>query len=431
MSPIRSGGAPPDWREQHANDDPEGMTETESLATGASTVPDGPLRAAPSFEAVPGSGIRELGEMALAMDGVLRLYFGESNRPTPSFIVEAGVRALRDGHTFYSENAGLPALRLEIAQQYRRLHGVELDPGTEVVVTASGLMALHLALRAVIDPGDEALVLSPAWPNGSSIVALANGSPVPVPLRLRQERYEVDFAALQAATGERTRAVLLTSPSNPLGWVASPAEQQRLLDFCREHGLWLISDEVYERIYYEAELGDPAPSILRLCDRDDAVIVTQSFSKTYCMTGWRVGWLVTRSDLGQAIARANEFYVSHAATFAQVAARTALLEGEGELLAMLQSYRANRDFCLEALRGMTGVTVPHPGGAFYLFPRIDSLGDSFEFCRELLQRERVGLAPGSAFGPGGEGSIRLCYAAERPVLEPALERLERYLRAGW
>jgi aspartate aminotransferase len=386
---------------------------------------------AASLTTVPYTRIRELGELAMSMDGVLRLYFGESNLPTPSFIVDAAVRALRDGHTFYSENAGLPALRREIADQYRRLHRVELDPASEIVVTASGLMALHLALRAVIDPGDEALVLSPAWPNGSSIVALAHGSPVPVPLRLREERYEVDFAALEAALSERTRALLLTSPSNPLGWVATVAEQRRLLDFCREHGLWLISDEVYERIYYESELGEPAPSMLRLCGRDDAVVVVQSFSKTYCMTGWRVGWLVTRRDLGPVIARANEFYVSHAATFAQVAARTALSEGEDELLTMLESYRSNRDHCLRALREMPGVSVPHPGGAFYLFPRVAGLDDSLGFCRELLRRERVGLAPGSAFGLGGEGSIRLCYAAERSVLEPALERLERFLRAGW
>jgi aspartate aminotransferase len=386
---------------------------------------------AASLAHVPYTGIRELGEIAMTMDGVLRLYFGESNLPTPRFIVEAAIRALNDGYTFYSENAGLPTLRRAIAEQYRRLHGVELDPEREIVVTASGVQALHLAVRSVLDPGDEAVILSPAWPNGASIVALSNAVPIDVPLALAGQRYEIDFTALEAAVGPRTRLVVLTSPSNPLGWVADVGEQRRLLGFCRDHGLWLLADEVYERIYYESsELGGAAPSILRLCDRNDPVHVVQSFSKSYCMTGWRVGWLVTRADLGPKLAQLNEFFVSHAATFAQVAAQTALAEGEEELRRMVEALEANRDFCVAALQELPGVTVPQPDGAFYVFPRIDGLDDSVAFCRRLLVEERVGLAPGSAFGAGGEGSVRISYAAERSVLEPALERLEGFLRAG-
>src|SRR2546426_6707448 len=357
---------------------------------------------AASLANVPYTRIRELAELAMSMDGVHRLYFGESNLPTPGFIVAAAVRALKEGYTFYSENAGLPALRREIADHYRRLHDVELGPQREIVITASGVEALHLAIRTVIDPGDEAIVLAPAWPNSASIIALSHGSPVDVPLRLAGQRYEIDFAALGAAISARTRLVILTSPSNPLGWVADVDEQRRLLELCRERGLWLLADEVYERIYYGgSEIGDPAPSILRLCDRDDAVHVVQSFSKTYCMTGWRVGWLVTRDDLGSKVAQLNEFFVSHAATFAQVAARAALADGEGELRRMIESLKANRDFCVTALREMPGVTLPEPRGAFYAFPRIDGLDDSIEFCRRLLLERRVGLAPGSAFGAGG------------------------------
>jgi aspartate/methionine/tyrosine aminotransferase len=383
---------------------------------------------AASLERVPYSGIRELGEAALAMDGVLRLYFGESNVPTPQFIVDAAVRALADGYTFYSENAGLPSLRGALAEHYLRLHDVTLDPQREVVITASGLQALHLAIRSVLDPGDEALILSPAWPNGAAIVRLAHGIPVEVPLALTGEHYEIDFAALEAAAGPQTRLVLLTSPSNPLGWVAGVDEQRRLLEFCRERGLWLLADEVYERIYYAGEeSGAPAPSILRSCDRDDAVHVVQSFSKAYCMTGWRVGWLVTRADVGPKLGQLNEFYVSHAATFAQVAALTALEDGEDELRRMVEELKAKRDFCTEALRALPGVTVPDPDGAFYLFPKIEGLTDSAAFCHRLLAEERVGLAPGSAFGAGGEGSVRICYAAERTVLEPALERFGHFL----
>jgi len=366
----------------------------------------------------------------MAMDDVLRLYFGESNLPTPRFIVEAAARALDEGYTFYSENAGLPALRRAIASQYERLHRVELDPEREIVVTASGVQALHLAIRSVLDPGDQALILSPAWPNAASIVALSHAVPLDVPLPLAGGRYRIDFAALEAAIGPRTRLIVLTSPSNPLGWVADLDEQRRLLELCRERGLWLLADEVYERVYYGGSTpGEPAPSILRLCDRDDAVHVVQSFSKSYCMTGWRVGWLVTRSDLGPKLAELNEFFVSHAATFAQVAARTALLEGEDELRRMVEDLRAKRDFCVAALREMPGVVVPEPAGAFYVFPRIEGLEDSVAFCRRLLLEQRVGLAPGSAFGAGGEGSVRIAYAAERSVLGPALERLERFLAA--
>ena len=383
---------------------------------------------AASLERVPYTGIRELGEAAMAMDGVLRLYFGESNVPTPKFIVDAAARALADGYTFYSENAGLPSLRRALAHQDERLHGVTLDPEREIVITASGLLALHLAIRSALDPGDEALILSPAWPNGAAIVTLAHGVPVDVPLVLAGERYEIDFAALEAAAGPRTRLVLLTSPSNPLGWVARADEQTRLLEFCRRRGLWLVADEVYERIYYAGdEIGAPAPSLLRLCDRDDAVHVVQSFSKAYCMTGWRVGWLVTRADVGPKLGQLNEFYVSHAATFAQVAAQTALEDGEDELRRMVEELRTKRDYCTEALRALPGVTVPDPDGAFYLFPKLDGLTDSAAFCRRLLAEERVGLAPGSAFGAGGEGSVRICYAAERSVLEPALERFGRFL----
>ena len=240
----------------------------------------------------------------------------------------------------------------------------------------------------------------------------------------------MDFDALEAAVTPRTRLLLYTSPSNPLGWVATDEEQQGLLDFARRHGLWLMADEVYDRLYYAGgELGDPCPPILRKATRDDAVMVVHSFSKTYCMTGWRVGWLVARRDLAEKATQLNEFIISHAPTFAQKAAETALAEGEGELRRMLERLKQNRDLCLDALRGLPGVTVPKPDGAFYLFPRVEGMTDSFAFCRKLLEETRVGLAPGVAFGAGGEGSFRICYAAERSILEPAMERLTKFLRS--
>jgi len=377
---------------------------------------------------VPHSRIRELAEIAMAMDGVLKLYFGESNQPTPDFIKQAAIQALADGYTFYTENAGLPSLRRAIAGQYLKWHSVSLDPESEIVITASGVQALHVGIRCLLDPGDEALVLTPAWPNGSSIIGMANADAIQIPHPLCGDRYTIDFDALERAVTARTRLLLYTSPSNPLGWVATVAEQGRLLEFCRRHRLWLLADEVYDRLYYAgAQLGEPVPSILRLATRDDAVLVVHSFSKSYCMTGWRVGWLVARRDLARKATQLNEFIVSHAPSFAQKAAEVALRDGEDELVGMLGRLQANRDFCLAALQRMPGVTVPKPDGAFYLFPKIEGLGDSFQFCRRLLERERVGLAPGVAFGAGGEGSIRICYAADRSVLEPAMERLANFL----
>jgi aspartate/methionine/tyrosine aminotransferase len=395
--------------------------------------PAGPRRAAlaPSAEAVPYSRIREIAEMAMRMEAdVLRLYFGESSLPTPQFVKDAAVRALDEGWTFYTANAGLPTLREALAAYYERFHGVGLDPA-EIVITASGVQALNVAIRAVLDPGDEGVVLTPAWPNGAANVLLCNATAIEVPHVLAGDRYTIDLDAVEAAITERTRLLLYTSPSNPLGWVATEDDQRALLELARRHGLWLLADEVYERLYHRGvEPGVPCPSILRLATRDDAVIVCQSFSKTYCMTGWRVGWLVGRRDLATKAAELNEYVVSHAPSFTQRACEVALRDGEEELRAMVAQLRANRDLCLEALRAMPGVTVPDPEGAFYLFPRVEGLDDSFAFCKRLLVEHHVGIAPGVAFGLGGEGSVRICYASEPGILEAALERLDRFLRDG-
>jgi len=397
-----------------------------------------PAKVAASALAVPHSRIRELAELAMKLDAetadpkdkVLRLYFGESNVPTPDYIKRAAMKAMADGFTYYTENAGLPSTRQSIARYYREIHGVELEPEREIVVTASGVQALNVGIRCALDPGDEALALTPAWPNGSAIVRMSNGLPVEIPHPLAGGRYEIDFDALERAVTPRTRLLIYTSPSNPLGWVAAESDQRRLLDFARRHDLWILADEVYERLYYTERLGTPAPSILRLATRDDALMVVHSFSKSYCMTGWRVGWLVARQDLAARATQLNEFIISHAPSFAQRAGETALLWGESTLKEMLVHLKENRDLCLAALARMPGVTVPKPDGAFYLFPRIEGLADSMDFCRRLLVQTKVGLAPGVAFGAGGEGSLRICYASDKPILETAMERLAGFLAAN-
>ena len=379
---------------------------------------------AQNLSAVSPSRIREIADIAFGMDGVLKLHFGESNLPTPDFIKKAALRALDEGYTFYSENAGLPGLRQAVAEKYRELHGVSLDPKTEILITASGVQALNVSIRCAIDPGDEAIVLTPNWPNATAIVNLYAGTAREVPLAWDGRRYTPDLSAMEAALTPRTRLIVYASPSNPLGWVARPEEQRTLLDFCRRRGLWLLADEVYERIYSK---GTAAPSILRLCTRDDAVVVVQSFSKSYCMTGWRLGWVAARQDLVGKAAQLNEFIVSHAPSMVQRAGETALRDGEAFVQGMAADVQRRVRFCQEALRGIPGVTLAPPEGAFYLFPRIEGLGDSFDFTLTLLREARVAVAPGSAFGSGGEGAFRICCAADESVLEPAMDRLRRFL----
>jgi aspartate/methionine/tyrosine aminotransferase len=378
-----------------------------------------------SLGAVSPSRIREIADVAFGMDGVYKLHFGESNLPTPAFIKEAAIRALGEGYTFYTENAGLPNLRQAIAEKYLDLHEVVLDPRNDILVTASGVQALNVSIRCVLDAGDEAIVLTPNWPNASAIVNLYGGQAREVPLAWDGNRCTLNLAAIEAALSARTRLIVYASPSNPLGWVARPEEQRRLLDFCRRCGLWLLADEVYERIYFS---GPVAPSILRLCGRDEPVIVVQSFSKSYCMTGWRLGWVAARKDLVRKAAQLNEFIVSHAPSMVQRAGETALRDGEAFVRDMVAQVQRRVRFCYEALRRVPGVTVAPPEGSFYLFPRIDGLSDSFDFTLRLLQQTRVAVAPGSAFGKGGEGAIRLCCAADESVLEPAIERLVRFIR---
>jgi aspartate/methionine/tyrosine aminotransferase len=404
-----------------------------------------PATLSASALAVPYSRIRELAEIAMGMEGVYKLYFGESNAPTPDYIKRAAQKAMADGFTYYTENAGLPSLRRAITRYYSELHGVELDPTAEIAITASGVQALNVAIRCMLDPGDEGIVLTPSWPNGAAIMQMSNATPREIPHVLSNGRYSIDFDALERAVTPRTRMLLYTSPSNPLGWVATERDQEQLLDFTRRHNLWLMADEVYERLYYPAltnpapaEKGKPtggsksmgsAPSILQKCTRDDAVVVIQSLSKSHCMTGWRVGWLVGRKDLVERASQLNEFIISCASGFGQRASETALLWGEDTLRQMVCRLRENRDFCMSVLAKTRGVTVPAPDGAFYLFVKVDGVTDSFAFCKELLMETKVGLAPGVAFGAGGEGNVRICYASDRPILEEAMARVKLFLES--
>ena len=388
---------------------------------------------APSAERVPASRIRALADIAFGMEDVLYLQFGESTLPTPPYVIEAVNQAAQEGWTFYTANQGLPSLRAAIANQIAVLHALQIDP-SEIQITAGGVQALNLAIKCVIDPGDDALVLSPNWPNGSAMVEMFGGRAVEIPMARAGQRFTPDLGALEAALSPRTRLLLYASPSNPLGWTATVAEQKSLLEFARQHGLWLLADEVYERICYgdherSGHVAQLAPSILQLCTREDAVIVVNSFSKTYRMTGWRLGWMVSRADFIQKAAQLNEFIVSHAPTMIQRGGEAAIAQGEDDIAAMVEEFQERRDFATELLRATPGVNLPEPEGAFYLFPQLEGVDNSFQFALDLLRKTHVAVAPGSAFGNGGEGSIRICYAPGMDVLKPAMERICEFLHA--
>lgn len=382
------------------------------------------MRLSPQALAVDISRIRELAVLADKVPGVYKLYFGESNIPTPDFIKKAAQRAIQENYTFYTPNAGYLELRQAISQKALELQGLVYDPETEVIVTGSGVTALMLSIFTLLGRGEKAIILSPAWPNSKSIVQMVGGIPVEVPLVEGRDRYLLDLDRVKASIDEKTRLLVLSSPSNPLGWVATVEEQKALAELAYQRGITLLSDEVYERIVYN---GPAVPSIAKVAPQREGVMIAHSFSKSYCMTGWRVGYCLGSKEAIDQMVKLQEFVVSHPSSVSQRAAITALAEGEAFVKGMVERYRSQRDLMYSRLIRMKGLKVKEPEGAFYVFPRVEGLKDSFEFAKDLLLKKAVGVAPGCAFGLGGEGCIRLCFAADHEVIAPALDRLEEYL----
>jgi aspartate aminotransferase len=392
------------------------------------------LRVAPAASVKP-SMIRSIADFAEKYPGTLRLFYGEDTLPTPDFIKAAGRRAIAENFTYYTPNAGYPALRQAIADEVQRLHGVAIEPFREVVVTASGMAALQLAIQATVSSGDSALVLTPLWPNISAAIRVVGAEAIEIPLallhRAGQLSFTLDFDRLAAAVRPNTRLLALASPGNPTAWTATRDDWVRLIAFCERHDLWLLADGVYERIVYN---GQVAPSPLTVDGARERTIVAQSFSKTYRMTGWRVGYAIAPPDLARSMSQLQEFVVSHAPGVAQEAARVALTEGEPFVRESQTRYALNAATAWSRLNRLEGIEVPITTGAFYVFPRIAGLTDSYQFCERLVRQRRVGFAPGAAFGAGGEGHIRICYAVDNATLIEALDRFEAawndHLRGG-
>jgi aspartate/methionine/tyrosine aminotransferase len=373
----------------------------------------------PAAAALPESGIVEVLNYGRDRPGLIPLWVGEGDLPTPAFLCEAAAAALRAGHTFYTHQRGIPALRSALAGYHARLAGRPVE-AERIYVTASGMQAVMLALQALVDPGDEVVMHAPIWPNIPAALQILGARPVQVATTMAEGGWRLDLDRLFDACGPRTRAIVVNSPNNPTGRVMPAEEIRAVRDFARRHGLWILSDEVYGRLVYDAP---HAPSFLEACEPEDRLIVVNSFSKNWAMTGWRLGWLVAPAEFGQAFENLIQYNTSGAPTFQQHAGVTAVTQGEAFLAETLARCRDGRALVCEAMAGLPRVRFVPPAGAFYLFFAVDGEPDSRALAFRLVDRANVGLAPGTAFGAGGRGFMRLCFATSTEKLAEAMDRL--------
>lgn len=371
------------------------------------------------------SKIREVANAGMGRGDVLAFWFGESDEPTPEAIREAAVDSIRRGETFYSHNLGLPGLREEIARYMSGLHppvGVE-----RLAVTSGGVNALMLAMQALVDAGDEVVAVTPVWPNLTAQPLILGAKLQRVSLQPRDGAWQLDLEALLAAVTPATRLLVVNAPNNPTGWTLTRAEQQRILDHCRSTGTWILADEVYERLYYEESATGCAPSFLDVARPDDRLVVAHSFSKSFLMTGWRLGWLVMPATLTPAMGKLIEFNTSCAPVFVQRAGVEALRR-TGEVTPRVVAHLKDcRDTLVPLLARLPGVRVQAAPGGMYAFFQLEGFDDSLALAKRLVAEAGIGLAPGNAFAPEAQGWLRWCFASQD------LGRLEEGVRrlAGW
>ncbi|WP_376089466.1 pyridoxal phosphate-dependent aminotransferase [Roseomonas sp. CCTCC AB2023176] len=355
---------------------------------------------------------------------VVKLWIGEGDLPTPDFVVEAAHRAMLAGETRYTYSRGLPRLHRALSDYYRRHWGVEVAP-ERFTITAGGMNAIMQACQALLDPGDEIIIPTPNWPNLAEAVRVTGGVPVTVPYRRSTDgRFSLSLEDVLAAVTPRTRILVVNSPSNPTGWVMPLAEMEALRDAARERGLWILSDEVYGHFAYGNAI---IPSFLQICTPQDRLIVANTFSKNWAMTGWRAGWLIYPQGLAEVFGRLGQYNTTSIPTFVQHAAVTALDEGDDFIRTMVSRCAESRAIMVEGLSRLRGVTVSAPEGAFYLMARIDTGEPSLDLAFRLLREAKVGVAPGTAFGPDGEGFVRICFAVSPELAREAVARLARVL----
>jgi len=378
-----------------------------------------------AIQSLPGSKIREVANAGLGRDDVLAFWFGESDEVTPAPIRQAAADSLARGETFYAHNLGLPELRAAIAGYSSALHG-PLDAG-RIAVTSSGVSALMLAMQMLVGPADEVVAVVPVWPNLTAQPAILGADVTRVPLRPRAGAWRLDVDELLAAVTARTRVLLVNAPNNPTGWTLTRVEQQAMLEHCRRTGTWIVADEVYERIFFA---GAPAaPSFLDIAAPQDRLVVVHSFSKSFLMTGWRLGWLVLPPASLDAAGKLLEFNSSCAPVFVQRGGLAALAMADSFVPGLVARLRDCRDRLMVGLQSLPGITVASPQGGLYAFFRVEGEDDSLAFAKRLVADHGLGLAPGVAFGPEGEGWLRWCFASRDPArLDQGLQRLAGAVR---
>jgi aspartate/methionine/tyrosine aminotransferase len=370
------------------------------------------------------SKIREVANAAMGHPEVLPFWFGEPDEVTPDFIRQAAIEALNSGDTFYTHNLGIPRLREAIAGYVSRLHrpiGAE-----RVAVTNSGMSALMLATQALVGPGDRVVEVTPLWPNLVEIPKVLGAQVQCIPLRFDPQGWRLDVDELLSALTPGTRALYINSPNNPTGWTIARSVLRPILDHCRRYGIWVVADDAYERLYFgapDAPADGVAPSFLDIADPEDRVVSTNTFSKAWLMTGWRLGWLVAPAALIPELAKLIEYNTSCAQGFVQRAGIAAITHGETTIARFVARLRAARDLLVPQLRALPGVEAAFPTGAMYAFFRVAGVDDSLAFCKHLVVEAKLGLAPGAAFGPEGEGFVRWCFAAAESRLIEGVARL--------
>ena len=388
------------------------------------------VRYTPEFTNVAESPMVQIATAAERMPGSIKLCYGESDLPTPAFICEAAHDAALGGHTFYTHTAGAPELREAIAKKIHELHGVTYD-APEIMGTVGGSMAIYAAIRAGVGRGDNAVIVSPAYAIFSNAVIMAGGEPRPAALAREGARFGLDLDRVRAAIDSRTRMLIVNSPSNPTGWVMTVEDQQALAELAGRHDLVILADEVYERLVYDDKpkglSPHLAPSFARVLPDKDRLIVINSFSKTYNMTGWRLGWAQSGERTIKTMYKAVEFMTSNPAAMVQQAGIVALRDGEPYIAELRAHYAQRRTQVIAALASIPGVSLPHPQGAFYAFPRIEGLADSTSFASTLLADTGLAVAPGVGFGRDGEGYVRVCFASTAATLGDALVRFRDFV----
>ena len=371
----------------------------------------------------PDSGIVEVFNYGRGRQGLIPLWVGEGDLPTPGFISDAAAKSLAAGETFYTHQRGIPELRAALARYHERTCGKPFTP-ERFFVTGGGMQAIQIASRMVSGTGDEVLIPQPAWPNIAAAIGISGATPVPVPMTLGNNGWTLDLDRLFAGVTPRTTAIFLNSPTNPTGWTATLDNLRAILDFARLRGLWIVADEVYHRFFYD---GERAPSFYDIAEPDERILYVNTFSKNWAMTGWRIGWLSAPPVLGAAIENLIQYSTSGVAVFMQRGATVALDEGDDFLRFQVERAHTGRDIVCSGLAATGRVRFAEPAGAFYLFFAVEGESDTRSLSLRLADEANVGVAPGSTFGAAGASYMRLCFARDAGQVREATDRLAAWV----